>query len=510
MPSETGAEGGRVSKRIFTVTVVALVVLVAAVGVFSYNQIVSDAAQIRELQNSYDQLQSSFDQLQSQLNSLEADLSEAASRYDVLLSDHNALLASPGLTYDITDYGAVPDDGGDDAMAFEQILSAHPSDVRIRVPRGTFLIGTAIYLRGSDNVTIFGEGTGSILKLVSRGNILRIENSDNVMIIDLALDGNSEQITGTEECVRAGFYADNLVLRRVYIHDAVGNGVHVFASSNTFIDNCRVENTGQVGIDSRNSGHAIVLNSVDGARIANNVIEGFFGDTGIGVFSGIPGFLGGNAVICNNTISGAHTDEAAGIGLGGAENCIIVNNVIFDDEYLYDSMHDVFQGISGIFMMGEKNVVVNNNEVYGVSGVGIEINNGNNVIAINNHVHDFVGNGTNAQGIFISADNTLVENNTIEDATNHGILTGGDAGINIQIINNIIKDTRGVNHADSAGIRIILDTGDKKYLTIRDNTLINNPYGLYLSGPGHLVDSEITGNIVIGSEVPYFGVTQTS
>jgi hypothetical protein len=159
--------------------------------------------------------------------------------------------------------------------------------------------------------------------------------------------------------------------------------------------------------------------------------------------------------------------------------------------------------------MDESHIIVSNNEVYNVTGVGIEINNGTDVIAINNHVHDFKDKGACSCGLYVSAADTIIENNTIEDATNHGILIGIGPmnGNNEQIIHNTIKNTRGVLFRDSAGIRILLiDTAgegvDKKNLAIIDNLLINNTYGIYKTR-GQLINPTITGNTIIGSQVPY-------
>ena len=508
----------KIIQRTLLLTIGTLIVLTSVISLIAYNQSQTAASQYRTLQNSYDSLQSqisviqiNYNNLTSQYNKLKINYDNLTSQYNKLMSSHNMLLESPGLTYDITDYGATPNDQSDDVLAFVKILSEHPSNIQIHIPSGTFLIGTAIQLNKNDNVTIFGEGINSIIKLTAQNNIISIENSKNVVIKDLIIDGNNGYLTGTEDCIRAGFHADDLILQKLYIHDTIGNSIHIFASSNAIIDNCRVENSGKIGINSHLYGNAIILNSVDGARITGNLINGYFGDNGIGVVRYISEYLGRNTVIYNNTVSGAHTDEGSGIGIGFVENCIITNNVVFNDNDIYDSKDKIFEGIDGIYLVGEKNIVINKNEIYRVTGVGIEINNGDNVIAINNYLHDFVGNGTSAAGMYVSANNTLVENNTIEDATSHG-LSIGNYGNNEQIINNTIRDTRAVLFKDSGGIRILLDELNKKNLTIIDNTLINNPWGIYFTttGLGQLIDPIIRGNTIIGSNPSYFGVEPTN
>jgi len=514
-----------VGQTTFIITVVVLVVLIGIVGSVTYNQLQNVNAQYNSLQNTYNSLQNQYNALQSsynnsqdqyntllsshntllgRFNALQSVYNSLQSQYNSLQSTYDALLATPGLTYDITNYGAIPDDQNDDISAFQKILSAHPSNLQIHIPRGTFLISTAIVLNNNNNITIFGEGASSIIKLTAQNNIIRIESSKNVIIKDLALDGSSQYNTGTSAGISAGFYADNLQVQCVYIHDTTGNGIDVYASKNTIINNCGVDNTGKTGINSHVSGFAVILNSVDGAQITNNQINGFFGDSGIFTGGFIPGFLMRNALIDHNTITGAHTDEGSGIGIWGAENCIITNNIIHDDQPQYDSKDNIFQGIDGICLIEESHIIVSDNEVYRITGVGIEINNGTDVLAINNYVHDFQGEARNSAGFYVSAANTLVENNTIEDATHFGILIGvGEPMDNEQIIHNTIRDTRGVSFTDPAGIRIILEGIDKKNLAIIDNTLINNTYGIYKTGSGQLINAIITGNTIIGSQIPY-------
>jgi polygalacturonase len=73
--------------------------------------------------------------------------------------------------------------------------------------------------------------------------------------------------------INVGF-SEDLQLQNVYVHDTAGNGIHFVLSRNVIISNCRVNNTGRTGINPNLSGHGIVLNSVDGARITNNQING--------------------------------------------------------------------------------------------------------------------------------------------------------------------------------------------------------------------------------------------
>jgi hypothetical protein len=492
----------KVSLTTFIVTVVVMVVLICSVGLVGYNQLQNSKSQYNTLQNSYNSLQSQYNTLQNSYNSLQ-------SQYKALQGNYTALLSTPGRIYDITKYGAIPDDGKDDISAFQSILSAHPSNIQIHVPRGTFLVSAAILLHHNDDITIFGEGEGSIIKAAAQNDIMKIESSRNVLIRDLVLDGNGQYSTGTSMGINAGFYADGLQIENVYVHDTAGNGIHIFASKNAIINNCKVTNAGKKGINPH-ACNAIILNSVDGARITNNQINGFYGDGGIDIVGFISGFPMINALVDHNTITGAHTDESSGIGVGRAGNCIITNNIIHDDQCTYDS-DDIFQGIDGIFLAFDySHIIVSNNEVYGATGVGIEINNGSDIIAIDNYVHDFQSEARNSAGFYVSAANALVANNTIEDAYHFGLLIGiGSVDDNEQIIQNTIRNTRyggiwGIyNFTDTAGIRIIQEGADKKNLVIIDNVLINNTYGIYKTGSGQLINLIMTGNSIIGSKVPY-------
>jgi hypothetical protein len=481
-----------------------LVALIGVVGFVVYYQSSGANAQ-------YGSLQSSYNALQSQYNTL-------LNQYNTLMSNYSALLATPGMTYDITNYGAVPDDQNDDSGAFQQILSAHPSDIQIYVPSGTFLINTTIQLNNNNNVTIFGEGSSSILKLTGEGDMIRIADSKKVIIKDLALDGNSQNITGEYFGINAGFYADDLQILNVYIHNITGNGIQVLASKNAIIDNCRIENIGKINC-SFGSGNPIVLNTVDGARVTNNQINGFFGNGGIGTWGSLPGFQMRNVLIDNNTVTGAHRDESAEIVIGPSNNTVVTNNVVHDDQYLYDYQigdvyrDTVFQGINGIGSWEGNNLIISNNEVYRVTGVGIEIH-GINVQVTDNYVHE-VGNGTSSHGFWVDTDNTLVINNTIENFFQSGIAISwpterDTGGINEQIINNTIKNTRGIGLNVTVGIDISIAGSDKKNLALIDNTIINTTYGIGKTGAGRLINPTIIGNTITGSQVPYWGVTPTN
>jgi len=500
-----------VGRKIYLMSVATLLILIGIISLVSYNQTQSYNLHLNTLQISYDSLQ-------MQYNDLQGNFSNIGDQYDTLLSNYNELLRAPGLTYDITDYGAIPDDQIDDARAFVKILSAHPSNMQIRIPSGTFLINTSIDLRNNDNVTILGEGSRSIIKLTTQDNIIRVE-SKNIVIKDLALDGNSRYSRAANDGITTGFHANNLLLQNVYIHNTTGHAIQVLASKNAIINNCRFENIGFEGVNSHISGGAICLNSVDGARITNNQINGFFGDGGIFTSGGgVMGFTK-NVLIDNNTITGGHTDEGSGIHIWQGTNLIITNNIIHDSKLLYNS-DSIHQGINGISIFYGDNIVLYRNEVYRVSGVGLEIH-GINIHVVDNYVHKFIENGSYACGFWLSAANALLENNTIEDFTNFGILIGNDdvtndgqlhmyPSNNEQIINNIIRDTKIMEHKDSSGIRIILEGGDKKYLTIRDNKLINNMYGIWKSGSGQLIDPILMGNTITGSIVEYVGITPTN
>jgi parallel beta-helix repeat protein len=429
-------------------------------------------------------------------------------------------------TYDITNYGAVPNDQNDDSGAFQRILSAHPSDIQIHVPSGTFLINSSIHLYdNNNNVTIYGEGPSSIIKLAAHDNMIRIEGAKNVTIRDLTLEGNSQYLGDEYFGINAGFYADGLQILNMYIHDIAG-GIQVLASKNATINNCRIENIGTTNC-SFGSGNPIILNTVDGARVTNNQVNGFFGNGGIGTWGSLPGFQMGNVLIDNNTVAGAHRDESTGINIGPSNNTIVTNNVVHDDQFLFnfpigDVFRDTeFQGIDGMYSWGAINLTIGNNEVYGVTGVGIELNYGINITVVNNYLHYFVDSGLSSNGIWVCTANTLIANNTIENATGHGIAIAepwkeGEtdrSGINQFIINNTIKDTIGHgSNGDWAGIRILLSDRNKDNLAIINNTLIDNPWGIYFTstGSGQLINSTITGNTIIGGQVPYWGVTPTN
>ena len=95
----------------------------------------------------------------------------------------------------VTDYGAVPDDGGDDRAAINSaIASALPGDT-VYFPVGTYRVSGSILAKSG--IRLEGTNTnGSVLLYVGAAKdvILTLNNSSNVVVSHLALDGGNSAL----------------------------------------------------------------------------------------------------------------------------------------------------------------------------------------------------------------------------------------------------------------------------------------------------------------------------
>ena len=147
---------------------------------------------------------------------------------------------------------------------------------------------------------------------------------------------------------------------------------------------------------------------------------------------------------------------------------IVLKNIIVDNFYVGIQLNDSFNNIitdntiqniehEGIVLSNfSKNNLISNNLVTGNGGHGIVSNSDNNEIKSNTSTQNEVGissyanSGTkvigntvkfNSQGLNISSDSTLVEDNIVSDNTSRGILISGNSNT---VKNNEISKTASV------------------------------------------------------------------
>lgn len=394
--------------------------------------------------------------------------------------------------YNIIQFGAVANDGKDDIIAFDRILGDHYRDIKIFVPEGEFNIGEEISFSGTHyNIELYGAGKNSIIKSLSSstGNVIRVNGAKKITIKDLTVDGNK----AGREAIGTGFYSDDLTVDNVVVKNAKTTGIAIVLSNNAVIKDCEILNSGDLTVNTHSQGMAIALFGASNMFVDNNEIKTFYGDGGI-FTAGVAGKTQATTgTIRNNDVSDGYHDQGSDIHIYQGEDIKILNNKCHDNQL-------GLKGVNGIFTgPGASNIIIDGNDVYQVTGVGVEVN-AKNSIARNNNIHNFKGTGQDAQGVYIAADNSIIQNNHIEESTRHGIFIHKDY-TNMQIIDNEIIDSckPGLN-TECAGIRIIIDAGTNTGLIIEGNTIksTKNPptqlYGIYKTGYGTLSNPIIQNN----------------
>ncbi|MEW4527396.1 glycosyl hydrolase family 28-related protein [Maioricimonas sp. JC845] len=174
--------------------------------------------------------------------------------------------------FDITNYGATPDDAGDDTLAIRAALKAcgEAGGGTVVVPAGVFLVSRqgseSPILEIPSNTTVRGEGDGSVLKFdprVNESNFWRMmgasKDCSDITIRDLHLDGSNthEQYVKGETpeqnhgifFYRKGGRIENVTIRDCLVENFSGDCVSFSQGCRGFtVRNVRVRNFIRQGI----------------------------------------------------------------------------------------------------------------------------------------------------------------------------------------------------------------------------------------------------------------------
>ena len=182
-----------------------------------------------------------------------------------------SMVAAP---FDITDFGATPNDETDDTKAIERALEAcgKAGGGTVFIPAGTFLLSRhgpeSPILEVPPNTTVRGEGPASTLKFTdaaNQGNFWRMigapvaTGTKNVVIRDLHLDGSNTfpaYVKGETPEHNAGiwFYnkdhpIENVLIENVFAENFAGDCIAVSYNCRAItIKNCTLRNFIRQGI----------------------------------------------------------------------------------------------------------------------------------------------------------------------------------------------------------------------------------------------------------------------
>lgn len=159
-------------------------------------------------------------------------------------------------TVSVIDFGAVPDDAGDDTDAFNKAFEQEGAET-IYVPAGTYVIDAEKGIRPKSNKSLIMD-PGAVLDVTgnSRGtyNVINIRNVQNVSISGGQIRGERNKHTGTsgESGMGIGIYDGiNISISDVSISGNWGDGIYlgtmadkddIYGCDNIRIENCTIFN----------------------------------------------------------------------------------------------------------------------------------------------------------------------------------------------------------------------------------------------------------------------------
>ena len=402
------------------------------------------------------------------------------------IEETGAAIAKPENAYDVTDFGAVPNDGRSDAAAINACISKAVSDGRdVYIPEGTFEFDR-IWTVNASNIKITGAGiwyTNIQFTKSGRGQGGISGNAYNVEFSDMYINSNLRSR-----------YNENAVYKCFmetwsggsYIHDIwedhfeCGFWIADYAKPISYSDglkiiNCRIRNNFADGVNfSQGTGHAAVYN----CNIRNN------GDDGLAIYNS--SYLDvkdetGN-VFCYNTIELIW--RAGAIAVYGGNDHKIYNNYIADT-FMSSGIHlnTVFAGYK--FLNNDDKIVFTNNiivrsgtysDAYNSDIAAVDIMDGvRNVVFENTYIYDaqhdavrIIGNPFDIEFINLNVYGTGLDGK-ITSRSNPGSLFNFGSKSSTQLI-----AVNGLNYADVANPDIIF--GSRSGCTITDENNMGSDY----------------------------------
>jgi parallel beta-helix repeat protein len=434
--------------------------------------------------------------------------------------------------------GRIDSSGPNAATVISSAINALVNGGKVFIRAGTYNIDAAITPK-VNSIELFGEGTGSILRLANaaNGGVLFLLNLSNWYIHDLTIDGNranQSQINdknwtgkGAQACdgIHSG-YTNNVIIESCFIHDCRTFGINAYRAANTRIHLCHLLNNDANGILLATCANSIVTeNTVDGAS-----------DIGISSNSGSDDIIANNTVLnCNANTSPFSINSHFGIDIegceGGSNTLTVEGNHIENcsnagiasqpnDPYTNTALsiknNNIYSCQDGISLWNTAGCVVADNTIDSASRNGIRVN-ASNVTEL-----QVTGNqisNTGQSGIYNHSDNATIVRNHILSSSKQGMWPAiySNKHTKLTIAYNTVEGTLGsgsdgilldegctycsllgneVASCARDGIRIsgTSSTGSS-HNTVAQNTITNNSnFGVTVLGSASIAN-EITGNI---------------
>lgn len=282
-------------------------------------------------------------------------------------------------TFNVTSYGATPNDGNDDTSGIQAAINAANSGDTVYFPNGTYRVSSAI--NAKSNVKLEGQSQAGVVLQFTGGSltdsIINISGKTYVEITKLTLDGNDTN--KLKNCI-FGYNSNHLLIhfvtiKDVYYPDYFGPFGILFTGDNpssangvvdSEISDCTITN---IGVD---ADYGCAMRFGWGSS-RNSVLRNTISETGRG------GVFAGNGstdlIVKDNSITGSGR-KTCGLSIEVHTDCdraIIENNSV--DHWISVSFAD--------YCAVRRNTVSDSSGVYALCGIEAI---GSNCIYTNNYV----------------------------------------------------------------------------------------------------------------------------
>jgi len=394
----------------------------------------------------------------------------------------------------VKDFGAVGDwngtTGTDDTVAIQAAINFASAGRTIYFPNGTYLTGP---LTIPKSITLAGDGPSSVLlhKISTTGSVSSTENmiyvsgtATKFSARHLLFNGNqvNQPYLGTRT-IGANFIGSSTDSARFDIENCIfrnGNTADISLYSDTSysttelvrISNCTF--LGGAEGDKNNGAAAIIIFSAMDLIITDNFFDlqktpTAYGRAGIDVADVVGGYTNpsGRGIIANNKLNGfGRRDGIPDGGTGGSIGSIEVYNGARDLVVSGNVLTNPYSRGIDVKTDG-KNVIIANNIVDGLFGIGLEVLNGSQIACYGAYTETEESSG-----------NYIITNNVCENSGYDGITVeshsiyddsfGDNVTIEGNVVNNCVRRSIYLGYAKTGKVIGNIINGGAGGITIRD------------------------------------------
>jgi hypothetical protein len=412
-------------------------------------------------------------------------------------------------------FGAVGDDSSDNLDEFQNALNTVSSGGSLYIPNGTFRVSSNLLHIAP--ITIYGDGNGSKLKLVSSidENVLTINGANNVTLRDFCIIANGYWGAGYNLATGCGAYLTNCnssLVSGLIVTNHSGLGVGLWDCSDSKIVNCNIgpANPLTVGVAAGSNVQQTDIAIIGNAT--NNIVQSNVskGEGAFGIWVLTPSTTAPFETIKSTSILGNQVSDKGKYGIVVYKNAtnsfildtIVSDNIIKDVDGRYPNVATFFYGM-GIYIQGAEDTIVSNNFLRDIGEFTDDQNLLPGAIVFSNcSLASCVGN---------RLDNIYQRAISWNDWDNQGVAAGAAVVNGNQIQNSNIgiavykhpNISISANYIQGCTNQAITITGTSTNSTIFGNSILNCPIGV----ENDTALSFIWGNNIVGSATNYIGFT---